>query len=206
MENKRKESRGRPKKPRLHWQLSQLSGQEFSIHSISGRRIGVRDGKEGEILSLGLSAGSIGWTFDVLDFPGGDQNIAKVAFKNKCGKYLSISPYGKRWKSSVVRILISVNSIVFPNHIIKLIIELAYDSDRDVVTDSGLGFNYQPGTVNDSIGFSEIFQVVHSTKRQHVGIKTLWGSFLRAPDWSESVLQSPHFDDDEMFLLKRLYD
>merc|ERR1719334_1671715 len=118
----------------------------------------------------------------------------KIAFRNVNGKYLSIAPYGDIWKTNLLRILITGRRIQFPVPIIQLIIDLTYNKGQD-----NCGFYFEPGTVNDTIGFTEIFQTIEVPKRSYFGIKTLWGTFLRSPTWSNSVLQSPHCRGDEFF-------
>jgi len=144
------------------------------------------------------------WTAELVNFTGGNPKLAKVAFRNSCGKYLSVSPYGNEWKTKVLGILISDRNIRLPVDVIELILDLSLSSTTEVGPDSHTtGFTYEPGKVQDQRGFTEIFQVEQSSDNRYVGISTLWGSYLRSPSWSNKILQSPHLAGDEMFTLKK---
>ena len=110
--------------------------------------------------------------------------------------------YGDRERQAVATEVASVPGILADN--IALIVDYVVGSATDDDNFEGAGFNYNPMTVQRSIGVRpnklQMFRLESAQTRtagRSLGVKSLFGTYWRSQHWNLTVSQSPHLLGDE---------
>jgi hypothetical protein len=175
------------------------------VESLIGKNV-VITGKAGKLSAKGevLRTKRGKTVFQCVNTGGG-----KVAFKYG-PSFISVPIMGKEGKQKLAWALLACTSLV--PQLLPIIVGYCL-ADNGTGVDKKRGFSYQPARMttvltssgeldpNTEPGACEVFDLVPQSG-DNIGIRTSFGSYLRAPSWSGSVLQSPHCRGDELFQVR----
>mmetsp|Transcript_28284 Transcript_28284/g.68808 ORF Transcript_28284/g.68808 Transcript_28284/m.68808 type:complete len:239 (-) Transcript_28284:138-854(-) len=131
----------------------------------------------------------------------GNQRL--VAFRLKdTNLYLSQNPFGNMAQAEALN---SISALPILPEISQEIVDFAVGKENNE-TGEGEGFDYRSMQLEEGPpGLLQQF-TLEGVGLRRVGIKSVYGKYWRAPQWSDAVLQSPHQMGDEDFSFSRVWD
>jgi hypothetical protein len=124
-----------------------------------------------------------------------EKNQRLVVFRLKgTDTYLTQNPYGNKAQTATLE---SISNLPLLPEIQQLVVDFAVLPDSPSA--EGEGFDYD--SMRLETGAPGVLQMFSLTGQGlwSVGVKSIYGKFWRAPQWSGNVLQSPHQLADETF-------
>lgn len=120
--------------------------------------------------------------------------------------YLTNVMYGDKPRQEISNVLASIPDLLPDN--IGMIVDYAVGRPTDESNFEGAGFHYSPMTAQRGPPNKLQMFVLESTtgdaKSCKLGVKSLFGTYWRSPDWDNNVTQSPNLLADETFYFKKI--
>lgn len=112
--------------------------------------------------------------------------------------YLTNIMYGDKERQSMAETLVDCPDILTDT--IETIVEYAVGQPTDTSNFEGAGFNYSPMMAQQGPPNKlQTFQLEHVVGRgkNHLGVRSMFGTYWRSQHWNSTVSQSPHLLGDE---------